>query len=325
MSRSTNNPLVSVIVRTKDRSELLKRALQSIAAQTYRPIEVVLVNDGGCQLDVNELKGILKDITLNYIRLEDSTGRAHAGNVGIENAKGEYIGFLDDDDEYYPEHIETLAFFPERDAYQIAYSVVEMVEKTPDGDRLTSEVNNRVLFAKDFSYEDLLVWNYIPLISLLFASGLLKDLLFDESFELFEDWDLLIRAADKTRFYFIKKKTSTYNQWSDMQIAFKSSSEKVKEAAIRIYSKHLNRFTPELIYRCVADNPEKQEMEKLRETIRTKDETIKSNVQKMGYLETRILEMETALSTIVGTRGWRYLEKYRRLRDKSKRWFPFSR
>ena len=57
-------PLVSVIVRTKDRPKLLKRAIQSISAQTYRPIEVILVNDGGCDLDVEELKGILGDISL---------------------------------------------------------------------------------------------------------------------------------------------------------------------------------------------------------------------------------------------------------------------
>ena len=87
------NPPVSIIVRTKDRPGLLKRAIKSIAAQTYRPIEVVLVNDGGCDLDAKELEGILGDVCLNYIRLEKNTGRAHAGNVGIENAKGEYIGF----------------------------------------------------------------------------------------------------------------------------------------------------------------------------------------------------------------------------------------
>ena len=51
----TTNPLVSIIVRTKDRPRLLRRALQSIAAQTYRPIEVVLVNDGGCDLEIKRL------------------------------------------------------------------------------------------------------------------------------------------------------------------------------------------------------------------------------------------------------------------------------
>ncbi len=100
-----NNPLVSIIVRTKDRPKLLKRALESIAAQTYRPIEAIVVNDGGCELDIEELKSILGDVSLNYVRLEKNTGRAHAGNVGIENAKGEYIGFLDDDDVLYPEHV----------------------------------------------------------------------------------------------------------------------------------------------------------------------------------------------------------------------------
>jgi glycosyltransferase involved in cell wall biosynthesis len=48
------NLSVSIIVRTKDRPKLLKRALQSIAAQIYRPIEVVLVNDGGCDFEVKE-------------------------------------------------------------------------------------------------------------------------------------------------------------------------------------------------------------------------------------------------------------------------------
>src|SRR3990170_7346574 len=104
MTNEANNPLVSIIVRTKDRPKLLRRALQSIAVQTYRPIEAILVNDGGCDLDVDGLKTILGDVSLNYVRLEKNTGRAHAGNVGIENARGEYVGFLDDDDVLYPGH-----------------------------------------------------------------------------------------------------------------------------------------------------------------------------------------------------------------------------
>ncbi|MBI5675730.1 MAG: glycosyltransferase [Nitrospirae bacterium] len=57
-------PLVSIIVRTKDRPKLLKNAIKSIAEQTYRQIEVVLVNDGGCDLNVEELKNMLGDIPL---------------------------------------------------------------------------------------------------------------------------------------------------------------------------------------------------------------------------------------------------------------------
>src|SRR5512135_2804388 len=98
MDNKSHTPLVSIIVRTKDRPKLLEHALESIAAQTYRPIEVVLVNDGGCDLDIEKLRSILGDVSLKYVRLENNAGRAHAGNVGIEHAQGDYIGFLDDDD-----------------------------------------------------------------------------------------------------------------------------------------------------------------------------------------------------------------------------------
>ena len=115
-------PLVSVIVRTKDRPILLKKALKSIASQTYRTLEVVLVNDGGCDLATEELKSILGDIALQYSKLDKNTGRAHAGNAGIEIARGEYIGFLDDDDEFYPDHIVTLVNILETYDYKAAYT-----------------------------------------------------------------------------------------------------------------------------------------------------------------------------------------------------------
>jgi len=144
------NPLVSIIVRTKDRPKLLKRALQSIAAQAYRPIEVVLVNDGGYDLDIEEIRNILQDVSLNYIRLEKNTGRAHAGNVGIENARGEYIGFLDDDDEYYPEHLHFLTENLKDSVLKIAYTDAEIVF-TEFQDEEHFEMFRYVYFSHEFS------------------------------------------------------------------------------------------------------------------------------------------------------------------------------
>lgn len=122
-------PLVTIIVRTKDRPILVETALKSIFAQTYRPIEVIVINDGGCDLDAKALKGILGDVLMNYIRLENNSGRAHAGNIGIIKAEGKYIGFLDDDDKFYPEHIETLVAFMAQGNYKVGYSAVEVVKK----------------------------------------------------------------------------------------------------------------------------------------------------------------------------------------------------
>lgn len=244
----SDNPLVSIIVRTKDRPKLLKRALQSIATQTYRPIEVVLVNDGGCDLDIEKLKGILGDVSLNYIRLEKNTGRAHAGNVGIENAKGEYIGFLDDDDEFYPEHVETLITFMIQKNHDVAYTATEFVEKKFNNDFSEFTENKKWIFGREFSYKDLLIANYIPLISLLFKSSLLRIFKFDEYFELYEDWDMLIRIGETIKFHFINKITAIYNQWSSSQIAFKSSNDFIRQATLKLYNKHREKIPVDVIF-----------------------------------------------------------------------------
>ncbi len=240
--------IVSIIVRTKDRPKLLKKALQSIAAQAYKPIEVVLVNDGGCDLDIEEIKSILGDVSLNYIRLETNTGRAHAGNVGIETAKGKYVGFLDDDDEFYPEHITTLVTFLDQSDYKVAYTDTEMVFKNFDNQELTVVDTNKFIFQKDFSYGDLLIENFIPFNSLLFSKDAIHSIgKLNEDFELYEDWDFLIRAGQKFSFFHINRVTTKYNQWSKALQINKSDADYVRSMHLRIIEKYHKLITPSVI------------------------------------------------------------------------------
>ncbi|HXX56635.1 MAG TPA: glycosyltransferase family A protein, partial [Thermodesulfovibrionales bacterium] len=242
MNNTSDKPLVSIIVRTKDRPKLLRRALESIASQTYRPIEVVLVNDGGCDLDLDEIKTILGDVSLNYQRLEKNMGRAHAGNVGIENTKGEYVGFLDDDDELYPEHVETLVSYLEQSDFKVAYTDSLMVYK--EYDPLSQEMRikrKELIYSHDFRYNTFIFENCIPLICLLFDRALLVAIGgFDGSFELYEDHDLLIRLGEKNPFHHIRTVTAEYNQWSDeSQISqMNKNSDFLKTAYLSLYGRH---------------------------------------------------------------------------------------
>jgi len=295
------NPLVSIIIRTKDRPKLLQRALKSVAEQTYRPIELILVNDGGCDLDIMELKSILSDVSLNYLELEKNTGRAHAGNVGIENAKGEYIGVLDDDDEFYPEHIFTLISFLRQSDYKIVYADSEMVFKDYNLEtKEISEIGKHIFSSKDFSYKDLLIENYIPLITIFFAKDVLTSMKgFDESLELYEDWDLLLRCGCINPFYHIKKVTSKYMQWSrELQIAQSPDYWKKAEIAYdKVIYKHLEKFTPEVI-RYFRDSAYKT-----RTALVEKDNFIRK-------LEALLNDKEAYINNIHSWRGWRFLMKY---------------
>jgi glycosyltransferase involved in cell wall biosynthesis len=249
----TENPLVSVIVRTKDRPKLLKKALKSIAVQTYRPIEVVLVNDGGCDLDVEGIEAVLGDVSLRYIRLEKNEGRAVAGNIGIENAKGEYIGFLDDDDEFYPKHLMTLVSFLQQSDYEVAYTDSLMVYKeyNPETFDLNEPAKKEVVFSYDFDYDRLVFENYIPFMCLLFRRDpLITSGGFGDKFDLYEDWDLLIRIAEKYAFYHIKQVTANYNQWStDYQISqVHKDPVFLRQAYLKVLSRHIDKITPDRIH-----------------------------------------------------------------------------
>jgi|WetSurSiteA1Bulk_404760.scaffolds.fasta_scaffold00119_10 glycosyltransferase involved in cell wall biosynthesis len=318
------NPLVSIIVRTKDRPQLLANSIRGIAAQTYRPIEVVLVNDGGCDLDIDETRSVLGDISLNYFQIEKNSGRAHAGNVGIENAQGEFTGFLDDDDELYPDHVETLVPLLHEGGCRVAYSAVKFVEREFDNAMVCIMQSEKHVFAKEFSYGELILANYIPLIAVLFETRFLKSLKFNEQFDLYEDWDMLIRAGEATNFCFINKVTAIYAQWGTTQVAFSSSPEIIQRETLRLYKKHQMKIPVQLIYHLREENARKDTViaEKsdslARAEIRTLEleKAVQTKENAVVSLEQKLHEKDEYIRTIHAGRGWRLLTKYYKMRDK---------
>ena len=106
-------PLVSVIVATYKRDEILLRALSSLATQTYKNFEIILVddnanNDWNSRVSevVEKFKSECPEIALKYIVNKANQGSAKTRNIGIDASTGEFITFLDDDDIYLPENIE---------------------------------------------------------------------------------------------------------------------------------------------------------------------------------------------------------------------------
>jgi glycosyltransferase involved in cell wall biosynthesis len=99
------NPLVSAVIPTHNRTQLVCRAIKSALNQTYQNLEVVVVLDGP---DANAVKLLeeLREPRLRVVEMEENQGPAEARNVGARAAKGSWIAFLDDDDEWVSTKIE---------------------------------------------------------------------------------------------------------------------------------------------------------------------------------------------------------------------------
>src|SRR5436190_4924585 len=225
---------VSVIVRTKDRPALLHDAIASIRGTGY-PAEILVVNDGGAKPEVDGAK---------VIHHETPRGRAEAANAGVRAAANAYIAFLDDDDLYYPEHLAVLA------ASAAASS------KTPYTDAVSAfvsggETRSRMrIFSSDFDRDLLLVDNYIPLPTLLFRRDDFLDLDgFDPAFDLFEDWDFLIRLAQRGDFLHVQRITCEIRHIEgagSITLDNPEGSARFRAAKLQVWSKHRALLTDDV-------------------------------------------------------------------------------
>ena len=294
----THNPLVSIIVRTKDRPIQLKNALSSICKQDYRPLQVIVVNDGGYRLNTQELQSVLPDICLQVVELSTNQGRARAANVGIINSGGEYIGFLDDDDEFLGHHVSTLLQALQGKGEKVAYSKVDFVEKKADEGCTQGSLLHT--FGQEYDPDELVIANYIPFISVLIESHLLKSLMIDESFELYEDWDLLIRLSTVSNFVFVDKVTCVYHQHYESQIAFSGDQELVRGCTTKLYAKHQARLPVEKIFT-------------LREICRVQRQEIDQLQHELQSMNNALSLCRSELEAVLNSRTWRLSKPYREL------------
>jgi LmbE family N-acetylglucosaminyl deacetylase/GT2 family glycosyltransferase len=228
----TAEPLpVSVVIRTRDRPALLREAIDSVRATDY-PCELIVVNDGGAR---PELDGA------TLVHHDESRGRAEAANAGVRAATNAYVAFLDDDDLFYPEHLATLANAAQ--STNVAWYTDAVSAFLRPAESGAYETYQRLrLFAQDYDRELLLLDNYIPLPSLLLARETFLDLGgFDAAFDLFEDWDFLIRLSRRGDFLRVPRVTCEVRHFeggSSVVLATPEGSERFRAAKVQVWRKH---------------------------------------------------------------------------------------
>ena len=192
------HPLVSIIIPTHNRVNLLERALASCFSQTYKNIEIIVVVDGSTDDTVKRLSEFGGDLVV--LHNKTSKGAPYCRNKGAKRASGVYLCFLDDDDELLPAKIEKqLQFLEQPDCKDIGVLSCDMLKK---GLGFEEVIVNR---KRGDLFRDLLAKYCVQGIhTMLIRSNVFKQSGgFDEDLQSNQEYDLMIRMARITRFDFI--------------------------------------------------------------------------------------------------------------------------
>ncbi|MBN2590864.1 MAG: glycosyltransferase [Sedimentisphaerales bacterium] len=203
-------PLVNVIIPTFNRPQYFQKALKSILNQSYENMQIIVVNDGG--QDVSDIVESFCDSRILFINRKENYGKAFSLNEALKYAQGKYVAYLDDDDMFYPEHIETLVDTLEnRTDCQVAYSDLYKAYCKVSQDGSRQVLSKTVEVSRDFDRFFMLHFNHVLHVSLMHRRDLIeKTGPYNENLNVLIDWDMTRRLAFFTDFYHVYKITGEY-------------------------------------------------------------------------------------------------------------------
>ena len=225
--------LVSVIIPTCNRVDLLKKALDSVLSQTYQNIEIVIVDDASSD-ETPVYCNSLNNERIFYYRLSSAKGGNHARNFGVEKSKGQFIAFLDDDDEWQPTKLsEQIRILINNRSIGLVYTGANVIN-------VHHNVNYKITPKKrgDLSHS-ILTYNHIGTTSsVMMRRSVFSDAgMFDISMPQLQDYDLWIRVCQICNIDYIEKPLINYYVHnSDSQVT--TSVEKNKSSIEMIDKKY---------------------------------------------------------------------------------------
>ncbi|HET8940403.1 MAG TPA: glycosyltransferase [Rudaea sp.] len=195
-------PLVSVLIRSMDRP-CLQRALRSAARQTWGNVEIAVV--AACGRSHRPLPDTILGRPVRLVFADDGAPllRPQAANACIEAARGQWLNFLDDDDELLPEHLTTLLSAPRPGKERVIYATTRANDKNGKPTARVGQPGHHV---------QLYFHSRATLCAMVFERSLIDEgVRFDPEFLVHEDHDFQIACAQRTQFLFVDAIVSIWN------------------------------------------------------------------------------------------------------------------
>lgn len=194
--------MISVIIPTYNRASIINRAISSVQNQTYKNFEIIIVDDASTD---NTREGVcsINDNRITYYKLNINSGGATARNKGIELSKGEFVAFLDSDDEWQPNMLEScLTRFQSLDSQNVI-----IFSKLLMDNKVTEKVFPESIYqGGDLSEYIFCQHGLVSTITLFMPQSVAKEVMFKEDLIKHQDYDFVLRAyACGIKFVMINK------------------------------------------------------------------------------------------------------------------------
>lgn len=180
------SPAVTAIIATLNRAHLVTGAIQSVQAQTMSDVEIIVVDDGSND-GTSDVVRALGDPRVRVLRHESRRGLSAGRNTGLREARGRWVGFLDDDDRWHPDKLER----------QLA--VAEGCVGVVCGYWLPHKRKREVVQVNQIDLRHLRKGNPFSSSGILARTDIAKKLGFDETLVRAEDWEFLVRLVAEGR------------------------------------------------------------------------------------------------------------------------------
>lgn len=229
--------LVSVIIPSYNREKTIIRAIDSVLNQTYKNIEVIVVDDCSSDNTITILKKKYNNISnVIIVQLKKNSGACVARNKGIDISKGKYIAFLDSDDFYYQDKIEKQIKAMKQSGKKVCASSYTRIDEKGKKQSI-----NVVKKTKNTLYNELLYCNFITTGTLIAKAECLKKERFDERLPRYQDWDLVLRLALTYEFELLEEET-LFQESQSISITSSTSHKKTFDAMQIILEKNIEGF-----------------------------------------------------------------------------------
>ncbi|MEK0290651.1 glycosyltransferase family 2 protein [Caldifermentibacillus hisashii] len=193
--------LISVIIPTYNRGHMIHVSIESVINQSYKNLELIIVDDNS-EDNTKEIveEYMKKDKRIKYIKHDVNKGGAAARNTGIFNATGDYIAFLDSDDEWYPKKLEKqIKVIQENNNIDLVFTAYKVMEK------YSNKLIGYHKIKKNYRLSQLYKNNFLGSTSslLIKKQKLIEVNGFDDKLKSCQDWDLYLKCCDSSNFYVI--------------------------------------------------------------------------------------------------------------------------